>query len=90
MQAELKPVLTIPPSALKVLGAVLDLCPRKGICCTTRQVAAKLGWPTNSWAMLCLQRLEAAGLIRMDAGKANTIRPAVRFISAVELEGKRP
>ncbi len=90
MLTDPRPVLSLSRSTLAVLAAVLELCPRRGICCTMRQVAAKLGWPTATYAVYCLRRLERAGLIRMDAGKANTIRPACRFISAVELEGKRP
>ncbi len=74
----------LPPSCLKVLGAILSADRPLSY----RELAARCGVKSacGPWLRDCVLRLEEAGLVRREARKARTLVPSCRFIPAERLE----
>ena len=68
----------------RVLGFILDAA-RKHRVLTIRDLCKKMGTSSTNGVHFQLFALKRDGLITWEPGKARTIRPTCRFISAEEL-----
>lgn len=89
MIAAIKPDLLprLSPHRLRFLMAVIELCSRRGVCVTVRDLCRHLDMSPNGVAYN-LKHLRRMGLVAYEDGEPRTIRPVVRFIPAAALEGQ--
>ena len=74
---------TLPPSALRVLGVIIDAA-QDGRTLTWRDLCATLGHTSPNALTNPMKRLRAAGLVSFDPHHARTIRPTCRVFAFAE------